>query len=346
MSFALPILLSLILLVFIVLACQLFTNAVEWLGHRFNLSDGVVGSIFAAVGTALPETIVPIVALISGTLHGGLDPHAASEIGIGAILGAPFLLSTLGMFVIGCSAFFYGKFKKSRVFGLHFDPRHLSRDLQHFLMAYGLVIAASYIQITWVKYVIAAALFVLYGWYIVRIVKHVDDEPEDAEIDLDYLYFQPRTRAPKTWAIVLQIIVSLLAIIVLAHLFVNEVNNFSHLLGLPALVISLILTPIATEMPEKFNSFIWIGREKDTLALGNMTGAKVFQSTIPASVGILFTPWVLDKNGMVSVVICVLASLVIDGLCLRSKPQVVPYICLLGGFFYLAFLWIVLGKLF
>ena len=44
-----------ILLVFI--GCDLFTNGIEWIGHKFKLSESVVGSILAAIGTALPETI-------------------------------------------------------------------------------------------------------------------------------------------------------------------------------------------------------------------------------------------------------------------------------------------------
>ena len=44
----------------------LFTGAVEWLGHKLNLGEGAVGSILAAVGTAMPETLIAIVALISG----------------------------------------------------------------------------------------------------------------------------------------------------------------------------------------------------------------------------------------------------------------------------------------
>ncbi|HNC05350.1 MAG TPA: hypothetical protein PLS38_03490, partial [Solirubrobacterales bacterium] len=44
----------------------LFTNAIEWLGHKLNLGEGAVGSILAAVGTAMPETLIPIVAIIGG----------------------------------------------------------------------------------------------------------------------------------------------------------------------------------------------------------------------------------------------------------------------------------------
>ena len=43
-----------------------FTNAVEWLGKRMNLAEGAVGALLAAVGTALPESVIPIVALIGG----------------------------------------------------------------------------------------------------------------------------------------------------------------------------------------------------------------------------------------------------------------------------------------
>ena len=46
----------------------LFTNAIEWLGHKLNLGEGAVGSIPAAVGTAMPETLIPIVAIIGGSV--------------------------------------------------------------------------------------------------------------------------------------------------------------------------------------------------------------------------------------------------------------------------------------
>jgi len=58
---------------------------------------------------------------------------------------------------------------------------------------------------------------------------------------------------------------------------------------------------LATELPEKFNSVIWVRQGKDTLAMGNITGAMVFQSTIPVGIGLLFTDWDLSANAAVSV---------------------------------------------
>ena len=39
-----------------------FTNAVERLGKQLGIGEGAVGSLLAAVGTAMPETLIPIVA--------------------------------------------------------------------------------------------------------------------------------------------------------------------------------------------------------------------------------------------------------------------------------------------
>jgi hypothetical protein len=60
----------------------LFTNAVEWIGYRLKLGDGAVGSLLAAVGTAMPETLIAIVALLEGS--------KSEDVAIGAIVGAPF----------------------------------------------------------------------------------------------------------------------------------------------------------------------------------------------------------------------------------------------------------------
>ncbi|MGH3092753.1 MAG: sodium:calcium antiporter, partial [Gaiellaceae bacterium] len=65
-----------------------FTNAVEWAGVRIGLGTGAVGSVLAAVATALPESLVPIIALLSGS-------RESEAVAIGAIVGAPFLLGTL-----------------------------------------------------------------------------------------------------------------------------------------------------------------------------------------------------------------------------------------------------------
>ena len=82
-------------LLVILAGAELFTNGIEWFGRKLELAEGAVGSVLAAVGTALPETMIPLIAILLG---GQENSHA---VGVGAVLGAPFMLSTLAMFVTG-----------------------------------------------------------------------------------------------------------------------------------------------------------------------------------------------------------------------------------------------------
>ena len=97
----------------ILASAALFANAVEIFGERLNLGVGAVGSVLAAVGTALLETLIPSIAIL-GAVFAGRDPEAAGEIGTGAILGAPFLLTTLTMLVVGVSAYLYRRRPRDR----------------------------------------------------------------------------------------------------------------------------------------------------------------------------------------------------------------------------------------
>src|SRR4029078_11211286 len=75
-----------------------FTEGVEWLGVMLNLSEGATGSILAGLGTATPETLIPVISILF------TNSADADEIGVGAILGAPFMLVTLVMLLIGVTA--------------------------------------------------------------------------------------------------------------------------------------------------------------------------------------------------------------------------------------------------
>lgn len=324
----------LVLLVLIVLCCALFTNAIEWTGHRFNLSEGAVGSVLAAVGTALPETLVPIIAILSGYLGiSSLSEQAGHDIGIGAILGAPFLLGTLALWVTA-SALFYFSATKKRELKLRLDQHLFRRDFHYFFPAYICVFLAAYIDNPTVKIALGIGLLAFYALYVYRTLKkeHVPDE----EFDLPPLIFSPRRKEPATVVILAQVAASLLVLLMLVHVFVEEINDIAHALGIQAMILSLIITPIATELPEKFNSIVWIKGRKDNMALGNITGAMVFQSCVPTAVGLMFTPWVLNASAVMSVILCLASTGMIYAVALR-KARLLPQAMLLSGLFYIAF---------
>ena len=95
-------------LALILFGAELFTNGIEWFGHKLNLAEGAVGSVLAAVATAMPETLIPLIAIVGPIVFGGGTPHSA-EVGVGAILGAPFMLSTLAMFVTGAGVLVFSR---------------------------------------------------------------------------------------------------------------------------------------------------------------------------------------------------------------------------------------------
>lgn len=243
----------------------------------------MTGSILAAVGTAMPETVVPIVAIATG---GGKTGH---EIGIGAILGAPLLLSTLAFFLIGLMALA----RRGSHGEITPEPTGHARDLVFFLAAFVLAIGALYVPGYWPRVPIAAVLVILYVVYLVRTIgasRAMVAAGHGTEA-ADRLY-AGRLRLPANrFIILLQLLVALVLIIGGARAFVIGVTNISVAIGMSPLFLSLAIVPFATEMPEKLNSLIWIYRKKDTLAVGNVSGAMVFQASLLPAIGILGTPW-------------------------------------------------------
>ena len=102
---------------------------------------------------------------------------------------------------------------------------------------------------------------------------------------------------------VAQFVVSLAAIVAGAELFVGAVESIAESAGIAPLVLALVLAPLATEMPEKANSILWMRRNKDALALGNITGAMAFQASVPVALGLVFTSWELDHLAVTAAVL-------------------------------------------
>lgn len=341
----------------LLLGAEIFTNGVEWFGHRLGVSESATGSILAAVGTALPETMIPVIAIFQQATSGGT---AADEVGVGAILGAPFMLATIAMFMVGSSVLY---FQRRRRFGpeMHFNAVSTRRDLSFFLVGYTMAFLTALIPNRLVDFAVAGLLVVLYVVYVHRSLvsgKLIEHEGLD-QLHLGFILEETLERLPgpypgkrhsanpNTLLVGLQTLIALGIIIGGAHLFVQEVQWAAQdVLGIPAAVVALLLAPLATELPEKFNSVLWISRDKDTLALGNITGAMAFQGTLPVTLGIVFTSWNLSlqwgTTGFLNGFSAILAIVSGGILYLRARSvgegNMHPRPFLLGGLFYLLFI--------
>ncbi|MBX6351812.1 MAG: sodium:calcium antiporter [Thermoflavifilum sp.] len=277
-------------LAMVLFGAELFTNAVEWLGRKWSLGQGALGSILAALGTALPETAVPITAILFGQRS-----METQEIGIGGILGAPFLLVTLGFLIMAIALWLSRPAKADD--GLDIARRTFHRDMTFFMTGYAVSLTAGALPVAWLH---TAVPWLLVGWYCVFFWLTLRDTSDDqaAETETPPLYLQWSREVPSLPAVLLQLMMSLALIIGGAHLLTSGVQLLAGWLRVPPFAVSVLLIPLATELPETLNSVVWIRQGKDALAMGNITGAMVFQSTLVPALGIAMTPWRLSEAAL------------------------------------------------
>jgi len=333
--------------VVILAGAELFTNGIEWFGHKLGLAEGAVGSVLAAVGTALPETMIPIIAILVST------GASSSEVGVGAILGAPFMLATLAMFVTGIAVLLVGR-QRSTGDVMQVDTVVLAHDMRFFAIAYAIAIGAAFLPVdpVWLKWIVGGVLIGIYFWYVKG---HFEADPDTDAEDLvplrlrrlDANHHRVNPAVPRLRVVGLQVLLALGLIVAGAAFFVDSVEQIAEHLHVNGALLALVIAPIATELPEKFNSVIWVRMGKDTLAMGNITGAMVFQATIPTVVALVFAPhaWVAAPGSYVAFASAGIAFLsaafvfvpMARNNLLRGRGLLV------GGFFYLAYLGLVIG---
>lgn len=317
----------------ILLAAEGFTNGIELVGRRLSFSQAVVGSVLAAVGTALPETILPLVAIFS---KGSASSH---EIGVGAILGAPFMLATIGFFLIGVTAFIASR-RGGRLPEVRVERRTLRRDLVFFLVMYS---AAVFLPIIFGHVIVVPLAGFLVAGYIFYVFRTARGESAEMQhlCGLHIIKFPAKmgwadeTEHHIAWAWV-QIALALSLMVFGANIFVQNLSVVSLSFGMSPLLFALLIAPVATELPEKFNSVTWTLKGKDTLAVGNMTGAMVFQSTFPVSVGLLFTSWKVEGMALVSAVLALLSAAIVLWVVVSGR-KVSPLVMMVGGVFYVLY---------
>lgn len=350
------VLLLLVALAIILAGAELFTNGVEWFGHKLNVAEGAVGSVLAAVGTALPETLIPVIAILLPAQ--GTSAATAEGVGVGAILGAPFTLATLAMFVTGVTVMVQGR---NRATGdtMLVDTGVVTKDVRYFFVAYALAVLAAFLPAgaDLARIAVAAVLLTIYGIYV-RGHLQADSDVDSGDlvplhmrrVDVSAHRREPST--PRLRIVNLQVLAGIGLILGGAVMFVDSVEHLSKSLGVPAIVLALVIAPIATELPENFNGILWVRRAKDTLALGNITGAMVFQSCIPTVVGLVFAAdaWTINTGSRDSLLAFASAVIAFVSMAAIFLPMIrgnrlTGRGLLVGGGFYVAYLGLVGGFL-
>jgi cation:H+ antiporter len=326
-----------LMLIVILIAAEVFTNALEHLGEKLKISEGVTGSLFAAVGTALPETSVPLLALLAGTQNAATN----EEIGVGAILGAPLMLATLSLSIMAISVW------KRRGTQGHLRPERtgLIRDLNFFIVAFSFAAIAMFVPHTLiaVRYGLGFIMVMIYFIYVMMTLNASKALVEDGHAtEAGSAMFLCKLGLPNNMLmIVVQLLLGLALLVAGAKGFIHGVEEASTILGISALLLSLLIIPIATELPEKINSVLWIRKGKDTLAFGNITGAMVFQGTLLPAIGIMLTPWQPRQEVLLGIIVTLIAAMWLRYVIAKSGIRV--WHLLVNGALYVTYLFLVLA---
>ena len=295
-------------------ACEWFVNAVEWLGVQLKVGPIAVGTILAAAGTALPESIVTLVAVLFGSAEHGND------IAVGAAMGGPLVVGTVAYGVTGAMLLWRRRTLRTaapamasggstlalatdpapsesggvdadgRLIGV--DTARLARDQRWFMAIFIVKVALGLVAFA-VKPWLGLLFFAAYGVYFWREMRGTGEHA--SADDLEPLKLQPRRVTPTKAAVLIQVGVTLALIFGASQLFVAQLEWAGPALGLPSVVVALLISPVATELPEVMNAIIWVRQAKTQLALANISGAMMIQATAPSGIGILFTPWLFDS---------------------------------------------------
>lgn len=268
-------------------ACEFFVNGVEWLGRRLSVGSTATATILAAFGTALPESVITFVAVAFG------KSDAQRELGVGAALGGPLVLATIAYATVGATLILSGRHLQ-RTQNDRDDFQRLSRDQSWFLAIFIAKLAVGMVAFAfkpWLGIVFLAA-YALYFW------KEMSrDDSNEAEEELDPLIIARKTSGQPPLALTaLQTGVALIVIFAASRLFVSQLDAIGPHLGLKPQLLALLLSPIATELPETMNAIIWVRQGKHRLALANISGAMMIQATVPTAFGLFFTSWMLDRS--------------------------------------------------
>lgn len=288
--------------IIIYLSCEFFVNGIEWCGSHLKLGATAVGSVLAAFGTALPESAVTFMAVVCGQ-----TPEEKS-IGVGAAMGGPLVLSTLAYGITGLSLVLYHYRLGRRSYNVNADCKRLSNDQAMYLLIFAAKFGLGFVTFIYKPW-LGILFLIAYALYVLREIHHADTSPEEEK--LEPLKICPSKCHPPFTLALLQTFVAIIVIGFASHLFVQQISKIGQMLGWAPHFVALLLSPIATELPEIMNVFIWVKQGKERLALANISGSMMIQATIPSAQGIFFTPWLFDAPLIISGIITAIAIIIL-----------------------------------
>jgi len=281
------ILIAVYMLLIYVLA-EIIVNAIDVLSHELKIPEGISSSVIASLVTTLPEFLVPLISFLKGSVD-------TTHIGLGSIFGGPMFLSMFGfVFMLLVIEAKYKRFK---------DLYDLT-NIIFFLFAFNIALLINFLP---VKKPFVIVFLMIYAYFVyLQFKSRKIGESEKEHLFLSKLGIKGYI---KTLAVIQGLFVFFVLPFVIDGL-VLSIEGIAHSLGWDAYKSALVFSPLATELPELSNAFIWARKGRLKSSIGNIVGSLVFQSCMPVSLGLWFTDWRIPNMLMVGGFLSILSTLI------------------------------------
>ncbi|MGC8644893.1 MAG: sodium:calcium antiporter [Thermoplasmata archaeon] len=291
--------------IFILIASSLaLTVAIEGIGTRLRMSDSLTGAILSPMFTALPELIIVIEAIVV------VGSGPGSEIAAGTIIGEPFMVSSIG---IPAAVVVLLLSRKN-------DPEKLDPSLARVVILLGavfpLMLIPHFFNSLAARILTSAILVIVYVLFM--LLWKSEGEGSRRKISNRYL--------------AILVAFGLLMLLAGSTVLVESINIFASQSGASRELISILIIPVGTIVPETMNSLIWASKLKTNLAVSALLGEELLFTTIFPAIGMAASEWIITLDGIVAILFFSAFSVAIGIGLTRSRGTIFPLL-----FYFLSF---------
>lgn len=274
---------AILLLIAMSVAAEFIARSAQILEHKYGA--GFVGSIILGFVTTFPELIFVCVAVLA------LD----YDIAMGSAIGGNILLFTVGYGLVIVLAYIFHK--KS----INLDNVFLRDDLWYLLISCMIILlfALDGVFQAWEGIVLIGIyiVYVLHQYYECRRYKIiVNTNPSESDNEESSKSSHEEISVPLQWKkSAIYLLIGGVLLLLSAEPFVEAIGELSHEIGVSALVLALVISPLASEMPEKISAFILTTKDIKgaEMSIANFIGSKVQNNTLLFGIMILLASSVM-----------------------------------------------------
>ena len=278
----------------------------ERIALKFNIPEFIIGATLIALGTSLPEMAASVAASYNGQ----------SQLAVANVIGSNVLNITLVLATVFLIA---RNINPNRDFFAKDSTWALVPVLVFVLMIIDGVISRFD----------AILLLLLMGAYLMFLLQDAKNMPEEDIVDLGDGTF--------SWSKTIPILLAgLLLVIVGAHFTIESASSIAKSFGISEWVIGIIMVSLGTSLPELTVSITAAMKGKVDMAIGNIIGSNMANTTVVLGTAALVNPLSINAStylfDIATMIVATLLLVFITANKLYNKSAGISLIIILGLF--------------